>query len=253
MLQILSQRKLPSRAPHVVPLRARVSHVMRASSNGFNTYVISSLELSKNLAAVDQVKTQLLSELVGLDRGIFGAPAAKKARILALIGELEKHNTQTTPTANLESVAGDWRLLYSTITITGAKRTKLGLREFVRLGEFTQHIDTTNNLAVNRIEFSVSGLSAIKGSLTIRANYQVASEQRVGITYLDSALTPSQLQKIFEANLDLLLSIFNPEGHLDITYLDVEGQGTAGGPFGCWRVGRDNKGNVFLLERPRGH
>ena len=49
---------------------------------------------------------------------------------------------------------------------------------------------------------------------------------------------PKQLQTIFEANLDLLLSIFNPQGHLDITYLDAD-----------WRVGRDDKGNVFLLQR----
>lgn len=49
---------------------------------------------------------------------------------------------------------------------------------------------------------------------------------------------PSQLQVLFEQTLDLLLSIFNPEGHLDITYLD-----------GAWRVGRDNKGNVFLVEK----
>ncbi|GLI69278.1 hypothetical protein VaNZ11_013854 [Volvox africanus] len=244
-------RKQPGKAPQVAPcaqVRARRSYVTRSSSNGFDSLVLSKAELSGNFAGIDQVKTQLLSELMGLDKGIFGAPAAKKARILALIGDLEKQNTQTAPTANLEALAGDWQLLYSTITITGAKRTKLGLREFVRLGEFTQHIDTTNNLAVNRIEFSVSGLSAIKGSLTIRATYQVDSEQRVAITYLDSALNPAQFQNIFEANLNLLLSIFNPEGHLDITYLDVEG--AAGGPFGCWRVGRDNKDNVFLLKRP---
>ncbi|KXZ56946.1 hypothetical protein GPECTOR_1g853 [Gonium pectorale] len=171
--------------------------------------------------------------------------AAKKARILALIAELEQHNTHKAPTADLDSVAGDWRLLYSTITITGVKRTKLGLREFVRLGEFTQHIDAANSLAVNRIEFSVTGLSALRGSLTIRAQYEVVSDARVGITYLDSALVPAQLQKIFEANLPLLLSIFNPEGHLDITYLDAQPAGP-----GAWRVGRDNKGNVFLLERP---
>lgn len=49
---------------------------------------------------------------------------------------------------------------------------------------------------------------------------------------------PTQLQKLFEANYDLLLSIFNPEGWLDITYLDD-----------TTRVGRDDKGNVFLLTR----
>lgn len=49
---------------------------------------------------------------------------------------------------------------------------------------------------------------------------------------------PPQLQKLFEANYDLLLSIFNPEGYLDITYVDDQ-----------HRVGRDDKGNVFLLQR----
>mgnify|MGYP001807258208 CR=1 FL=1 len=34
----------------------------------------------------------------------------------------------------------------------------------------------------------MSGLSSLRGSLTIRANYSVASPQRVDISYLDSAL-----------------------------------------------------------------
>ena len=49
---------------------------------------------------------------------------------------------------------------------------------------------------------------------------------------------PKQLQALFEQNFDLLLSIFNPEGFLDITFLDA-----------LHRIGRDDKGNVFLLER----
>lgn len=38
-------------------------------------------------------------------------------------------------------VGGCWKLLYSTITILGSKRTKLGLRDFITLGEFFQIID----------------------------------------------------------------------------------------------------------------
>jgi hypothetical protein len=41
-----------------------------------------------------------------------------------------------------------------------------------------------------------------------------------------------------QANYELLLSIFNPEGWLDTTYVDDQ-----------HRVGRDDKGNVFVLER----
>jgi hypothetical protein len=38
-------------------------------------------------------------------------------------------------------VKGEWRLLYSTISILGSKRTKLGLRDFIMLGDFIQVID----------------------------------------------------------------------------------------------------------------
>ena len=52
---------------------------------------------------------------------------------------------------------------------------------------------------------------------------------------------PQRLQSIFEANFDLLLSIFNPEGHLDITYCDED-----------MRCGRDDQGHIFVLERVNG-
>ena len=49
---------------------------------------------------------------------------------------------------------------------------------------------------------------------------------------------PRQLQELFASQLDVLLSIFNPEGWLDITYLDP-----------THRIGRDHNGNIFYLER----
>eukprot|EP00798_Chlamydomonas_sp_ICE-L_P011477 gene11477-34193_t len=179
--------------------------------------------------------SSLEAELKGLDRGIFGVPAAKKAAINELVQKLEAQNAIEAPVDNLDLVAGDWKLLYSSIVIT---RTKLGLREFIKLGDFIQQIDPASSSAVNRIDFSVSGLGMIKGGLTIRASYTAMSPQRVGITFQEATLAPAQLQTLFEQNLDLLLTVFNPEGHLDITYLDDS-----------HRVGRDDKGNVFFLER----
>jgi hypothetical protein len=38
-------------------------------------------------------------------------------------------------------VDGCWRLVYSTISILGSRRTKLGLRDFISLGDFFQTID----------------------------------------------------------------------------------------------------------------
>lgn len=62
--------------------------------------------------------------------------------------------------------------------------------------------------------------------------------QRVDIQFESSRLVPEQLLSLFQKNYDLLLSIFNPEGWLEITYVDD-----------TLRVGRDDKGNVFLVER----
>ena len=49
---------------------------------------------------------------------------------------------------------------------------------------------------------------------------------------------PEALQRLFKQHYDLLLDIFNPEGYLDITYVDD-----------THRIGRDNKANLFFLER----
>lgn len=47
-----------------------------------------------------------------------------------------------------------------------------------------------------------------------------------------------QLMSLFRKNYDMLLGIFNPEGWLEITFIDS-----------TLRVGRDDKGNIFLVEK----
>ena len=47
-----------------------------------------------------------------------------------------------------------------------------------------------------------------------------------------------QLLSLFQKNYDMLLGIFNPEGWLEITFIDS-----------TLRVGRDDKGNIFLVEK----
>lgn len=189
-------------------------------------------------ASVAEVKQALQHSLQGLNRGIFGAKAAQRDEILGLVSQLEQQNTLLQPTENLQRLAGDWRLLYTTITITGSKRTKLGLREFVKLGEFRQRIDVKDKKAINEVDFRVTAFGTLTGMLSVVASYEVASPQRVSISFEGSTLEPQALQAIFQQNYALLLSIFNPDGWLDITYVDDQ-----------MRVGRDDKGNVFVLER----
>lgn len=174
----------------------------------------------------------------GLNRGIFGVQNARKVEVESLLQLLEAENPAPRPTENLDKVKGEWKLLYSTISILGSKRTKLGLRDFINLGDFVQIIDVEQEKAVNRVTFSVAGLGMLSGSFTIEASYKIASSTRVDIKFENSTLVPEQLMSLFQKNYDLLLSIFNPEGWLEITYIDD-----------TLRVGRDDKGNVFLLER----
>lgn len=174
----------------------------------------------------------------GVNRGVFGVPLSRKVQIEQLIELLECRNPLPRPTANLDKVKGEWRLLYSTICILGSKRTKLGLRDFITLGDVVQSIDVDQNKATNTVTFSVSGFSALSGALTIEASYNASSATRVDICFEKSSIVPDQLMKLFQKNYDMLLSIFNPEGWLEITYVDDN-----------MRIGRDEKGNIFLLEK----
>ncbi|XP_039063923.1 fibrillin protein 5 homolog [Hibiscus syriacus] len=187
---------------------------------------------------LSHLKSQLLQQLEGINRGIFGVESSKKSDIEALVKLLESQNPTPDPTLNLEKVGGCWKLVYSSITILGSKRTKLGLRDFISLGEFFQTIDIQKSKAVNVIKFNARGLKLLNGKLTIEASFKIVSKSRVDISYDNSTITPDQLMNVFRKNYDLLLGIFNPEGWLEITYVDD-----------TMRIGRDDKGNLFILQR----
>lgn len=164
--------------------------------------------------------------------------AIKRQEVEELVENLERLNPTPQPTENLEKVAGPWRLLYTTISISGYKKTKLGLREFVKLGDFMQIINVEQQEAVNLVHFSVAGLGTLEGDLRVTASYTPSSPSRVDIQFKSAQLSPDMIHKLFETNYDLLLSIFNPDGWLEITYVDED-----------TRVGRDDKGNIFVLEK----
>ncbi|XXG44786.1 hypothetical protein AAC387_Pa02g0045 [Persea americana] len=158
---------------------------------------------SRDSKAVDEIKAALYQAFEGTNRGIFGVQSGKKSEIEGLVKLLESQNPNPDPTENLEKVDGCWKLVYSTISILGTKRTKLGLRDFVALGDFLQFINVA---------------------------------ERVDIKYENSSIAPDQLMNIFQKNYDLLLAVFNPEGWLEISYIDES-----------MRIGRDDKGNIFIL------
>ena len=110
-------------------------------------------------------------------------------------------------------VAGEWRVLFSTVTILGSRRTKLGLRGgVVTVDSLSQRIDPAAAVAENVVHFSLAGLgAAARGTLAVRARYSQAAARRVAIEYEASELQPEALERVLGANMDLLLKIFNPE------------------------------------------
>nr|CAB3484494.1 unnamed protein product [Digitaria exilis] len=90
----------------------------------------------------DDAKAALYRALEGVNRGIFGMTSAQRSEIHGLVELLESRNPTPEPTAELQDkVDGCWKLIYSTISILGKKRTQLGLRDFITLGDFLQIID----------------------------------------------------------------------------------------------------------------
>mmetsp|Transcript_44335 Transcript_44335/g.172450 ORF Transcript_44335/g.172450 Transcript_44335/m.172450 type:complete len:254 (-) Transcript_44335:925-1686(-) len=192
----------------------------------------------------EQLKKQLIEgvrTLAGPDRGIFGMESDHRDRVHKLLAEVESMTPHLQPTSVIDTVvAGDWRVLYTSLTILGARRTRLALSTakkpgLVELGHIYQSIQPESKVATNKVEFSVMKVS---GTFTVTATYEVESDSRVGVTFQNSELMPAMLEKLLGQNLDLLTEIFNPEGHLDITFVDD-----------TLRIGRDHKDNVFVLER----
>ncbi|KAF8046524.1 hypothetical protein N665_3649s0002 [Sinapis alba] len=187
---------------------------------------------------VSQIKEELNEALKGINRGIFGVKSDKKEEIERLVKLLECQNPTPEPTGELDKIGGCWKLIYSTITVLGSKRTKLGLRDFVSLGDLLQQIDIAQGKTVHVLKFDVRGLNLHDGEFRIVASFKIISKSSVEITYESSTIMPDQLMNIFKKNMNLLLGIFNPEGLFEISYLDEDLQ-----------VGRDGKGNVFVLEK----
>ena len=138
----------------------RWQHCLRAGPN------------NSTLPATSALKLQLTDMLQGIDRGIFGLKSDQRQAIADVLQQLELRSEVPSPTLTPAVLSGKWRLLYTTVTITGVRRTKLGLREFVKLEDVCQTIDVDSQQAINEVFFSVAGLGTLRGSLKITATRQ---------------------------------------------------------------------------------
>ncbi|XWS33203.1 hypothetical protein CRYUN_Cryun22dG0060500 [Craigia yunnanensis] len=86
----------------------------------------------------------------------------------------------------------------------------------------------TESKAVNVIKFKARGLSLLNGKLTIEASLKIGSKLRVDINYDNSTITPDQTRE----------SGFSFTWFEHCRYVDD-----------TMRIGRDDKGNILILER----
>jgi hypothetical protein len=195
---------------------------------------------SSTSSAVADAVTALRSAVAAVpDAGLFGAKTPARAAIADAVAAAEATTPpDAAPTARLADLDGAWRVLYSSVTVTGPRRTQLGLRGAVSVSSMTQTLDAAAATAVNEVAFVMHFLGGRPGALRLEAGFEVVSPSRVAINLTRAALSPPALDALLAPRMDTLLSVFNPAGWLDTTFVG-----------GGVRVGRDDKGNVFVLER----
>lgn len=197
--------------------------------------------LSVAPAAVNQLREKI-ADLAGSERGIFRLDSGLRSQIHACVEEAESQSPNPAPASdNAAAAAGSWRLLYTTLTILGRRRVKLAIGTkskpgFVKLGEFYQTVDPEQLESRSIVVFDMA--LGGSGTFTICAKYEMQSDSRVNVVTQSCALEPAKLEELLGDNIALLSQIFDPTGYLDITYLDEN-----------LRIGRDDKGNIFVLER----
>lgn len=201
-----------------------------------------SVTMTSSLSLASSSHVSELRSRLDETRGIFGLPEDERAEIGEIIERIEKDNACTDVTKdNVSIVHGRWKLVYTTLEILGRRRISLGISSpfkqgLVELGDFIQEIDSVHSTTSNIVHFDV--LQRVQGTFTINASYEVLSECRVGVNMQSTLLYPESLQKLLGKNEKMLTKIFNPTGFLDITYVDNE-----------MRIGRNAKGQIFVLER----
>jgi len=196
------------------------------------------------------LKTELLEVIANKNRGLL-AIEIDKIKILTAVEKLEDCNPNVNVFDNLLLLQGDWRLLYT----TSKNILSLNNLPLVQLGEIYQCIRTDNTNIYNIAE--IKGLPLLEGLICVVASFEIVSTKRVNIKFqrsifglqkILSYVSPANLinriemgKKFFPFDFSFGKSNFNqnnPQGWLEITYLDEN-----------LRIARGNEGNVFILER----
>lgn len=190
-------------------------------------------------------KAELLSAIAGKNRGVLATDIDKQA-ILAAIAQLEDRNPTPRPLEAADKLDGNWRLLYTTSQeLLGIDRVPL-----LKLGQIYQFVRVQSQQIFNVAE--VSSLPLLEGLVSVVAQFEPVSEQRVkvrfnrgifGLQRLIGYESCARFVREIEAGkkftaFDFPITREDQKGWLDITYLDDD-----------LRIGRGNVGSVFVLTK----
>lgn len=190
-------------------------------------------------------KAALLEAIAGKNRGLLATEQDKQS-INWAIAQLEDQNPTPNPVEASDLLSGDWRLLYT----DSQGLLNLDQLPFCKLGQIYQCIRATTARVYNIAE--IYGLPYLEGLVGVAARFEVASARRVQVKFERSIIglqrlvgyqSPSEFVQQIEmgkkfAAIDFGLDSRDQQGWLDTTYLDDD-----------LRVGRGNRGNVFVLTK----
>ena len=191
------------------------------------------------------VKSALIEELAGKNRGLLATESEKQA-ILGAIAQLEERNPTPRPIEASELLNGDWRLLYT----TSSGLLNIDRFPLLKLGQIYQSIRVKTSTIYNIAE--VYGLPYLEGLVSVAAEFEPLSEKRVQVKFKRSILglqrlisyqSPASFIDQIESNqkftaISFAIDSREQQGWLDITYLDSD-----------LRIGRGNEGSVFVLAK----
>ncbi|MGB3207705.1 MAG: PAP/fibrillin family protein [Crinalium sp.] len=190
-------------------------------------------------------KAKLLEAIAGKNRGLLATEVDKQA-ILAAVTQLEERNPTPQPFEALDLLEGNWRLLYT----SSDELLRIDNFPLLKLGQIYQCIRAKDSRVYNIAE--VYGLPYLEGLVSVAAKFEVLSKIRVQVKFDRSIIglqrwvgyeSPNEFIRQVENGkkfpaIDFKINSNNQQGWLDITYLDQD-----------LRIGRGNKGSVFVLTK----
>ncbi|HEY9813318.1 MAG TPA: PAP/fibrillin family protein [Candidatus Sericytochromatia bacterium] len=190
-------------------------------------------------------KAKLLEAIAGKNRGLLATEVDKQA-ILVAVSQLEERNPNPKPFEALDLLEGNWRLLYT----SSDELLRIDNFPLLKLGQIYQCIRAKDSRVYNIAE--VYGLPYLEGLVSVAASFEVLSKIRVQVKFERSIIglqrlvgyeSPNEFIRQIENGkkfpaFDFNINSNDQQGWLDITYLDQD-----------LRIGRGNKGSVFVLTK----